>query len=101
MSVVRPSVRRMIIDCEGCTARPAACADCVVTFVLEVPARAAGDRPRERLRERPSDRAHERPPGVAGRDARVPFELDDAERRALGTLADLNLVPPLRLAEGG
>ncbi len=87
--MVRPSVRRMIIDCQGCTARPAACADCVVTFVLEVPARAD----RERTRE----------PGRPARDSRapVPFELDDAERRALGTLADLHLVPPLRLAEGG
>jgi hypothetical protein len=28
----------MIIDCGTCTARPAACADCVVTALLEAPA---------------------------------------------------------------
>ena len=28
----------MIIDCGSCSARPAACADCVVTAVLEAPA---------------------------------------------------------------
>ncbi len=88
VSVVRPSVRRMIIDCQGCTARPAACADCVVTFVLEAPARTAGPRTG-------------RPVAAPDRDAPAPFELDDAERRALGTLAELDLVPPLRLAEGG
>jgi len=29
----------MLIDCEACTVRPAACSDCVVTF-LTVPVRA-------------------------------------------------------------
>lgn len=74
----------MIIDCEGCTARPAACGDCVVTFVLEVPGRTAGaggpDGPR-----------------AAG----AAFELDEGERRALGALAALQMVPPLRLADSG
>lgn len=100
MSVVGSSVRRMIIDCQGCTARPAACADCVVTFVLEVPARATRERPREPRLARSDEHA----PSVGRPDearAAVPFELDEAERRALGTLADLHLVPPLRLAEGG
>lgn len=32
------SVRRMLIDCGSCTAGPAACPDCVVTF-LTVPVR--------------------------------------------------------------
>ncbi|MBT0994869.1 hypothetical protein KIN34_11310 [Cellulomonas sp. DKR-3] len=74
----------MIIDCEGCTARPAACGDCVVTFVLEVPGRDAGT---------------ETPSGAA--PAAAAFELDDDERRALGALAALQMVPPLRLAESG
>ena len=39
LSVVVASVRRMIIDCDTCTARGAACADCVVTF-LTIPVRA-------------------------------------------------------------
>ncbi len=87
MSEVGPSVRLMIIDCEGCTARPAACADCVVTFVLEVPRR----------------RGTERTGGgdAAARVGPPAFELDEAERAALGTLSDLRLVPPLRMAEGG
>ncbi|MDT4926814.1 MAG: hypothetical protein QOG01_4527 [Pseudonocardiales bacterium] len=29
-----------------------------------------------------------------------PIEFDDAERRAIGTLADAGLVPPLRLVPG-
>ena len=28
----------MLIDCGSCTARPAACADCVVTALLDTPA---------------------------------------------------------------
>jgi len=78
----------MIIDCEGCTARPAACADCVVTFVLEVPRRRGADDPARHGR-------------VADAPVRPVFELDDAEQRALGTLSQLRLVPPLRMAEGG
>ncbi|MFN8183455.1 MAG: hypothetical protein U0R23_03435 [Candidatus Nanopelagicales bacterium] len=27
----------MLIDCASCTARPAACADCVVTALLDAP----------------------------------------------------------------
>ncbi|UJP39213.1 hypothetical protein [Cellulomonas palmilytica] len=80
----------MIIDCEGCVAGPAACGDCVVTFVLEVPRRRGAG-------------------GAGGDDGRVAdvrerppvFELDEAERAALGTLSQLRLVPPLRMAEGG
>lgn len=65
------SVRRMIIDCDTCTVRGSACADCVVTF-LTIPVRAAG------------------PPG----DTTV--ELTDGERGALRVLAASGLVPPLR-----
>jgi hypothetical protein len=28
----------MLIDCDSCSARPAACADCVVTALLDSPA---------------------------------------------------------------
>lgn len=38
VSACAASVRRMLIDCEACTVRPAACSDCVVTF-LTVPVR--------------------------------------------------------------
>lgn len=63
------SVRDMVIDCDSCTHRGAACTDCVVSF-LTIPVRAAA------------------PPAV---------ELDDAERHAIDVLAASGLVPPLRL----
>ena len=59
----------MIIDCDGCVARPHACSDCVVTVLLGMPAMAR------------------------------PVELDDAEQAAVGVLAAAGLVPPLRLVE--
>lgn len=59
----------MIIDCDGCTARPHACSDCVVTVLLGMPAVSQG------------------------------VELDDAEQVAVGVLAAAGLVPPLRLVE--
>ena len=59
----------MIIDCDGCTARPHACSDCVVTVLLGMPQ--VGQR----------------------------VELDDAEQQAVGVLAAAGLVPPLRLVE--
>lgn len=59
----------MIIDCDGCTARPHACSDCVVTVLLGMPA------------------------------ARGSVELDSAEQAAVGVLAAAGLVPPLRLVE--
>ncbi len=33
----------MLIDCDSCTARPLACADCVVTVLLGTPASAPPD----------------------------------------------------------
>jgi hypothetical protein len=57
----------MIIDCDSCQARPAACGDCVVSFVLGPMPWAAGD------------------------------GLVDEERAALAVLADSGLLPPLRL----
>ncbi|WP_426592240.1 hypothetical protein ACPPVS_10640 [Cellulomonas sp. McL0617] len=60
----------MIIDCDTCTERGAACADCVVTF-LTIPVR-----------------------------TRSPAELDADERRAIEVLAASGLVPPLRMVQG-
>lgn len=61
----------MIIDCDACTAGPAACADCVVTFLM-VPAGTSA--------------------AVGG-----PVDLDAGERAALDVLAASGLVPPLRI----
>lgn len=75
----------MMIDCDTCTVRGDACADCVVTF-LTIPVR-EGASP---------------PASVDGASVlRSPRELDDAERRAIEVLADAGLVPPLRLVAAG
>jgi hypothetical protein len=71
--VAARTVRAMIIDCDTCTMRDVACAECVVTF-LTFPVR-----PREPA------------PAVAR------AELSDAEGRALSVLARSGLVPPLRM----
>jgi hypothetical protein len=55
----------MLIDCDHCGGRPQACADCVVSLMLDAPS--------------------------------GPLELDDLEERAVATLADGGLLPPLRL----
>ncbi len=57
----------MIIDCDSCQARPAACGDCVVTVLL----------------------------GPVG--GHSPVTLDDDEQRAISALSESGLVPPLRL----
>jgi hypothetical protein len=72
------SVPVMMIDCDSCTVRGAACADCVVTF-LTVPVRA----------------------GAAPPAAVTAFDLDPAEQGAIGVLAASGLVPPLRLECAG
>jgi hypothetical protein len=73
------SVPDMIIDCDTCTQRATACADCVVTF-LTIPVR---------------DPA---PVTVtAGQETAGAVELDAAEQHAIGVLAASGLVPPLRL----
>jgi hypothetical protein len=59
----------MIVDCDFCAVRGAACGDCVITVLL-------GE-----------------PPGA--RPATV--RLDDTERRALDALAGAGMVPRLRL----
>jgi len=68
----------MRIDCETCTvgkAGPAACDDCVVTFLTI-------GRPSEAIRR------------VVASDG---LELDPAEQHAIGVLAASGLVPPLRM----
>ncbi len=78
--MVVASVRDMIIDCDTCTQRGAACADCVVTF-LTIPVRASTPEPVV----------------VADGTAAGAVELDAAEQHAIGVLAASGLVPPLRL----
>lgn len=73
----------MIIDCDTCTARATACADCVVTF-LTIPVRAAPP---------PSPVSA----GTSPDTAAGAVELDAAEQHAIGVLAASGLVPPLRL----
>jgi len=77
VSVAAPSVRPMVIDCDSCTAGPGACTDCLVSFLTI----GVG------------------PPGVGVPTATV--ELDTAEERALGVLAEHGLVPPLRMERAG
>ena len=57
----------MVIDCDTCEVRGAACADCVVSVLLGPPAE---------------------------------LLLEEPERAALHVLADVGLVPPLRLVPG-
>jgi hypothetical protein len=58
----------MIIDCDTCLARDISCGDCVINVLLNSPS--------------PAD---------------APTDLDPVEFAALGTLAQMGLVPPLRL----
>lgn len=67
--MVVASVPSMLIDCDTCTVRGAACADCVVTF-LTIPVR-----------------------------SRSPAELDAGEQKAIEVLAASGLVPPLRMVQ--
>jgi len=59
----------MLIDCDSCQVRGAACVDCVVTVLLG-------------------------PPAELGSDI---FELDEVEQAAVQALAEGGLIPPLRL----
>ena len=81
MSAGAASVLVMIIDCDSCTVRGVACADCVVTF-LTIPVRPGAD-----VGQRWADAA----------DAADAIELDAAERGAITVLARSGLVPPLRM----
>jgi len=69
----------VLIDCDECAVRDLACGDCVVTVLLRGPA----------VSTAPAD--------LTGHGV----EVDDAERRALGVLADSGLVPRLRLVPLG
>jgi hypothetical protein len=90
--VALSTVAAMIIDCDSCTVRGAACTDCVVTF-LTIPVRPAGwgeqgtgagamAGPRSAVVDDGGGRA---------------VELDDGERAAIDVLASSGLVPPLRM----
>jgi hypothetical protein len=74
----------MIIDCDGCAVRGAACGDCVIGVLLGAPSPAA-----------PADQHGEAPSDVPSGAPIV--QLDAPERRALAVLADQGLVPRLRL----
>ncbi|MFD2092171.1 hypothetical protein [Blastococcus deserti] len=94
----------MLIDCDTCTARPAGCADCVVTVLLGAP---PGWQSADPVVVPMSGRARTSPgeAGITAEDVVVPpagvvVEFDDVERRAVRALADVGLVPPLRHREG-
>ncbi len=59
----------MLIDCDTCQVRGAACGDCVVTVLLGLPAELGSDF----------------------------LELDEVEQAAVNVLAEGGLIPPLRL----
>jgi hypothetical protein len=110
----------MIIDCDRCTVRGAACANCAVTFVTEdmparapAPSRMTGAAPARDSRAKPGPAARpanvtmqagkSRDAAAAGKppaaDGSAPvIELDAAEIRALAALANAGLIPPLRYA---
>ncbi|MFA7322991.1 MAG: hypothetical protein WC005_01405 [Candidatus Nanopelagicales bacterium] len=64
----------MIIDCEQCTAVPAACGDCVVSVLIGMP----------------DSTSHLAIPVIA-----------DEHVAAVTVLAESGLIPPLRLVNGG
>ncbi|GAA1837143.1 hypothetical protein GCM10009836_14700 [Pseudonocardia ailaonensis] len=79
----------MIVDCEGCAVRGAACGDCVIGVLLgmpEVPSRAPGE-----------FAAGAAEPGPEVPSGAPQVQLDAAERHALAVLADQGLIPRLRL----
>jgi hypothetical protein len=94
----------MMIDCDSCTVRGAACTDCVVTF-LTIPVRPAAGAGTSagvgaaRAPHGPGPAgAGTTSPGAAGTPpAAGTVDLDDGERAAIDVLAMSGLVPPLRL----
>ena len=68
----------MIIDCSDCLVRAIACADCVVTVLLGAPGMPSG-----------SDGRRVGPPSR--------ITLEQEELGAMGVLADVGLVPTLKL----
>jgi hypothetical protein len=97
----------MLIDCDTCTVRGTGCADCVVTVLLgappgwQAPGWQGADpvvlpmpvRPRSGL---PADGGAPAAEDVVVPPPGVVVEFDEVERRAVRTLADCGLVPPLR-----
>jgi hypothetical protein len=83
----------MIIDCDSCTVRGAACTDCVVTF-LTIPVRPTGwAGPASGAPAASGAGSSTTTDDVGGR----PLDLDDGERAAIDVLASSGLVPPLRM----
>ncbi|WP_226357823.1 MULTISPECIES: hypothetical protein [unclassified Pseudonocardia] len=80
----------MIVDCDRCEVRGAACGACVIGVLLEVP---EDDRPIPYL---PVDL----PAGTVATTV-APVEFAEPERRALQVLAEGGLIPHLRLVEPG
>lgn len=72
----------MLIDCDTCIARGPSCRDCVVTAILSI------------APPRGHTASHSAEPWPQQ------FDLDEAERDAVHTLAAAGLVPPLRLVSG-
>jgi hypothetical protein len=90
----------MLIDCDTCTVRGTGCADCVVTVLLGAPPGWQGADPvvlpmpvrpglNADLGAATAEDVVVPPPGVV-------VEFDEVERRAVRTLAECGLVPPLR-----
>lgn len=79
----------MLIDCDTCTARPAACADCVVGVLLGTPAVPS--------RDAVPGGHHDGPSAPAEPGGPLPVEFGPVEMRALEVLADHGLIPRLRL----
>ena len=75
----------MIVDCDRCEVRGAACADCVIGVLLGAPEQASAE----------TGASRDTPPQVPSGAPMV--QLDAPERRALDVLADQGLVPRLRL----
>jgi hypothetical protein len=82
----------MIIDCDDCAVRGAACKDCAVSVLIGVPGSDVVGQAAPG-----SDVAGQAAPGsdVAGHTA--PYSLREDERAALDALADAGLAPRLRL----
>jgi hypothetical protein len=85
------TVATMIIDCDSCTVRGAACTDCVVTF-LTIPVRTPVPHPTAGAPGATADDGPSAPRPATGR-----VDLDDGERAAIDVLASSGLVPPLRM----
>ncbi len=81
----------MLIDCDTCVARDIACDECVVAVLLRSPA--------QDMHPHIPQSAGATRPGVPVPSGES-VELDPDEQAALGSLAYVGLVPPLRLVPG-